>query len=723
MTPHLCRAGTKNKRTLGRLRRLHSAVLLDVIISLLRPGLFHKSIRKTSYFIRFASVNPYPVLHFPSYTPPPASPNLASPNLAFLSSPSPPCNLHAPQVRTMPSASFFFCFLLLLAPARTSTTHHVLSPLSRTRVAESLLSERVPSRHRHPAGLSAHLFEWNPHLNLLRSSHLTLDLSAHRSERVIRHQPYTRFELNGLPYSLEQQQQQTNSATENEATITTSADGTVDAVFHDADLIHVWGSNGLRIAPLPHHNAPNRLFVAERLAGDLDSKHKYDMDAEEDKDAADARENGMVTLAAAAGLPPPPQPRNVDSMPSPTTSVVAGDCARGVPHYIEIAVAYDNSLCRFYNYSPARTFAMLAVLFEMASRPFIQDTCVRLALTFVDGHCRDPNDPYAPLRSQTSIFLALSFISIWMTPERRAIPRDVVYFIGGFNDGSPSLGFGFQGEIGGVCSPLSFGWVEGIIPGVFAHDLGHTLSASHNDGGLMLATYEPGIIIPRFSQASLDRIIPFIDDNPLSSCLSTEAPANPLVPITLNVQPKPAVVLLPEYGTCDVSRRRFNVLTCTTPRFIGRVQPPPNATSIGDLRVVAWQDFGEFHVRVHVVRKKTSEIREFRGVQHLNASFVRRNFGLSFRDDGRDMNVTQTGALDRSSIRIRWPRPRLTCCDQRLYVFLRVKWCEVGGGVCGEVFSRLSRKIPCRSPCFGVQGGRVLKMSAGRRCPACAGPV
>lgn len=82
---------------------------------------------------------------------------------------------------------------------------------------------------------------------------------------------------------------------------------------------------------------------------------------------------------------------------------------------------------------------MLAALFEAASRPFIKDTGVRLALRLADVHYRDPSDPYAPLRPHNSVFLGLPFNSICMTPEKRAIPCGAVHFLGGFNDGSPSL--------------------------------------------------------------------------------------------------------------------------------------------------------------------------------------------------------------------------------------------------------------------------------------------
>lgn len=452
------------------------------------------------------------------------------------------------------------------------------------------------------------------------------------------------------------------------------------AVYYDGVLVHFWGPD-LNIGPL-HESLPG-IFVASRLpAGPPEPNYPMD-DVPDD--------------VSSTATPPP----------NPTDS--SNSCARGVPHYLEVAIAYDNSLCRFYNYDVHKTVSMLHALFSAASRPFLISTCVRVAVVYIDGHCKDPQDPYSGLQKLSDIPLALEFISIWRQPKYQLVKRDVVYLITGFNDGTTSTGFAIPGVQGGVCSLAdSFGWVEGIIPGVLAHNIGHTVGASHIQEGLMFPFYRPGPV-PLLAPQSVAEITAFVDNRALAGCLSTQKPKAPLIPIVTEV-PRPTT--LPEYGTCAVSRRRENVLSCTNKLVVGRIRSSKGA---GTLVVKSWQEFGQFRV---YVRGLTSGIRieKFRGLQHLNGTFTAQQ--VAFQSD---FVPTAAVGLRRNDVNIRWPRPKLTCCDQILYIFINVHWCRGLGAAkkCDQRFSRFSRRIPCNSPCYGKTGD-VLPMSQKRRCPSCA---
>lgn len=52
-----------------------------------------------------------------------------------------------------------------------------------------------------------------------------------------------------------------------------------------------------------------------------------------------------------------------------------GDCASGMTHLLEIAFAYDNSLCRFYNYDESKTLSILVAMVDAAAEPIIGDIC------------------------------------------------------------------------------------------------------------------------------------------------------------------------------------------------------------------------------------------------------------------------------------------------------------------------------------------------------------
>lgn len=398
----------------------------------------------------------------------------------------------------------------------------------------------------------------------------------------------------------------------------------------------------------------------------------------------------------------------------------SGSCASGTEHYIEIGIAYDHTLCRFYNYDARKTLMMIEAMFMAASRPFILDTCVRLALVHVDGYCREATDPYKNYKNFESFDILPSFIQEWQQPKYDSVQRDVMYLLTGVNDGGTVASGSVPGFARGVCDTMwSYGWAEGINPNVFARSLGQSLGATSSAEGLMQRVYTPGTVVDTFADESVTEISTFIDSNPFASCITAQKPGDTVFPI---VMAAPSPTALPPYGSCSVSRRAANVLQCTPgERVIGRV----SSGRAGTLHVTSFQEFGTF---VSIVRAVGDGVRidRFKGVQSTNGSVD--PFLLEFFDDdeGRVDGVrTEVRSSIAASV-LRWPRPFLTCCDHRLYVYVRVVWCKGAGSsggarteVCDEKLEKFSRKIQCVSPCFG-RSGHVVPMSSTNRCPSCA---
>lgn len=402
----------------------------------------------------------------------------------------------------------------------------------------------------------------------------------------------------------------------------------------------------------------------------------------------------------------------------------SGSCGRGLEHYLEVGIAFDHTLCRFYKYDMEETIMMIQALFVLSSRPFVLDTCVRLALVYVDGYCRESTDPYASYKNLEGIFILLTFIKDWQTPERRAVKRDVMYMVTGTNDGTGVTSGSIPARVGGVCRPKSsFGWVEGINPNAFARSLGQTVGALTSTEGLMRPTYVPGTPVDMFAPNSVTQIAQFLDGHPNSRCVQTEKPVDVLSPI-VTVAPLPTVAAV--YGSCSFPRRAANVLQCTRngPIRIGELR----SESGGLLEVLSYQEFGKFVTEI-VSPDNSSVITNFQGSQEMNGTFPKTLY--KFR--GQKFNATSRVVLSKESLAMRWPRPFLTCCDHPLYVYVNVKWCRVkgnenstsgseGGGVvrrCDKTFQTFQRKVQCESPCFG-KNGRVVTMSATNRCATCS---
>lgn len=206
----------------------------------------------------------------------------------------------------------------------------------------------------------------------------------------------------------------------------------------------------------------------------------------------------------------------------------AGSCASGTTHYVEIAIAFDNSFCKLFSNSQAAASAYVQSVINEADVVYRRDTCVSVALVHLEAHCEDPSDPYSSLsnlqgsstESKGSKILD-GFRSVWES-SRSQVQRDVAMFFSGFEDGTSTAGIAF---IAAACGSAGYGWVERGTVSTFVHELGHTLSCSHTSDGIMKgssSSSEPMF----FSSYSVSQITNYIDGSSSqgSGCIESSKP-------------------------------------------------------------------------------------------------------------------------------------------------------------------------------------------------------
>lgn len=202
-----------------------------------------------------------------------------------------------------------------------------------------------------------------------------------------------------------------------------------------------------------------------------------------------------------------------------------GTCASGKTHYVEVAIAYDNSFCALFSDSEASASAYVQSVINEADVIYRRDTCVSVALVHLEAHCKDPSDPYRSLansqgtsaESKGSKILD-GFLSVWET-SRSDVQRDVAMLFSGFEDGTSTAGIAY---IGAACGSAGYGWVERGTVSTFVHELGHTLSCSHTSDGVMKGSSSSSDPM-FFSPYSITQITKYIDGRS-SSCIEPSKP-------------------------------------------------------------------------------------------------------------------------------------------------------------------------------------------------------
>lgn len=188
-------------------------------------------------------------------------------------------------------------------------------------------------------------------------------------------------------------------------------------------------------------------------------------------------------------------------------------CNSGQKRLVELAIAYDNAFCSLHSNSELIASAYVQAAVNEADVIFKRDTCVSLSLSHIEAHCNDPQDPYTALSAfdttsttPPSSQILEKFTSIWRQ-SRKEVHRDLAYFFSGFQDGTNIVGMAY---VASTCLNSGYGWVEKGDISTFVHEVGHSLSASHTNEGVMKATSTHGDPV-FFSDDSIAQITKFVD--------------------------------------------------------------------------------------------------------------------------------------------------------------------------------------------------------------------
>ena len=96
---------------------------------------------------------------------------------------------------------------------------------------------------------------------------------------------------------------------------------------------------------------------------------------------------------------------------------------------IEVAIAYDSTLCESFDYDKDSTDRHVQALVGLASK-FYEPMCLKLKISYIEGYCSTSNDPFERMVRSESILER--FTASWRS-NRDSVPRDVAHLLTGSN--------------------------------------------------------------------------------------------------------------------------------------------------------------------------------------------------------------------------------------------------------------------------------------------------
>lgn len=346
----------------------------------------------------------------------------------------------------------------------------ITTPSSQRRIPRSLIAKKIASVKQDGDSEEAHVFEVNGD-GFLVGSNFSADIStgAKPISFTAEESSFT-ISVNG----------EERSSKEFDSVVHTVGDYNV--IFgKNRKVLSLWG-NHMLLEPVDHVKYPNVFVNVQKkdvFGSDDMARVKTENSLEEKKDARLTVEGVQKQLTGC--------------------------------RLVQIAVAFDNSLCARFGNSAARTSAFVRSVVRYGNNFLRRDTCHQLRVIRIEAHCRDRRDPYryqAALRriapSERSKYILNRFRGFWLK-NRRSVPRDVAYFFSGFLEGTGIAGRAF---IGAACSSFGYGWVERGNSPLFVHEIGHTLGARHTTVGIMKPIYSGGRVF--FSAVSKSQIAAYL---------------------------------------------------------------------------------------------------------------------------------------------------------------------------------------------------------------------
>lgn len=375
-------------------------------------------------------------------------------------------------------------------PTTGKFSNELILKLSSGRV---LYQHHIPSRLRHlsRANLTASLHELTDcHLHGPQSS-INICAASSVSSRLLPLSPST-VRVDGVELPTDSDLSVSLTTHEVDSHRVTIASNT-----HGVPII-IW-LNGQTLYPLSSKTTPG-VFIQSRRKRPLAIDNISSREISLDEDAIPIPEENQT---------------HYGNNSEPAALSVTESCQKGSPpRQVELAVAFDAEYCNVFSVDGAEAAQSLRALVAEAEKAFSDDTCIRLKVNSFDGVCNAGNDPYSNIGSDPLEM----FRQYWIS-NMDSVKRDVAYFVSGAEDGTSTAG---RAYLRATCNnAYGYGWAEGNSPAILAHEMGHTLGADHAESGLMKPSLSGNDPL-KFSAASLQEIISFVDDGGASSdCLTS----------------------------------------------------------------------------------------------------------------------------------------------------------------------------------------------------------
>lgn len=359
-----------------------------------------------------------------------------------------------------------------------------------------------------------------------------------------------------------------------------------------------------------------------------------------------------------------------------------GACAKGVVRYIELAIAYDTTFCRAFRFDERKRVDFVIKVVRAASGIFARKTCIRLRIVHDDPNCKRETDAKEsgfpagpiltkPLNLASCLSEECKRASVVLNYYRNVFVRsyllfrlkqDAVLVFTGYNDGTNVAGATF---LKSICDPaFGFAWIEAppsatrtkrgedIMVAAIVHELGHLLGAPHDDKGIMGATIRRGQL-RELSDASATAIIKFVDEDPLSWCVSREIKSDEQL-INNNgwdLQPPP----IPLASGIAFGRSPSENAASVSPVRDLYVLGPVDGTSVlgGRYAYSVWQDFTCGADR-KCTAKSVLDSRGGKSTQFATPRAINRNRPISFSmasiqsPDSNDLLLAELDNVDKT---------------------------------------------------------------------------